>query len=104
MRHYHAQLTADAPGEAATRELAALVEARRAAVDLRTQRTKRLKAHLKRYYPQARQRCGDELYTVLACDFLLRWPTLAERKRAPAATVPVPPPCASESQARLQPP
>jgi len=31
--------------------------------------------------------CGDELYTVLACDFLLRWPTLGELKRARAATV-----------------
>jgi len=33
------------------------------------------------------QLCGDELYTVLACDFLLRWPTLGELKRARAATV-----------------
>jgi len=64
VRHYHAQLTAYAPGDEATRALAALVEARRAAVDLRTQLTNRLKAHLKSYYPQALQLCGDELYTV----------------------------------------
>ena len=87
VRHYHDHLTAYAPGDAATRELAALVEARRAAVDLRTQITNRLKAHLKSYYPQALQLCGDELSTVLACDFLLRWPSLAELKRARAATV-----------------
>ena len=44
-------------------------------------------AHLKSYYPQALEFCGDELSTVLSCDFLLRWPTLQELKRARAATV-----------------
>jgi transposase len=56
-------------------------------VDLRTQLTNRLKAHLKSYYPQALCLAGDELYTTLACDFLLRWPSLAAVKRARCATL-----------------
>ena len=87
VRHYHDQLTAFVPDDALTRELAALVEARRQAVDLRTQLSNRLKAHLKSYYPQALRLAGDELYTTLACDFLLRWPSLQEVKRARQATL-----------------
>ena len=87
VRHYHQQLVAYAADDAPTRELAALVEARRQAVDLRTQLTNRLKAHLKSYYPQALQLAGDELYTTLACDFLLRWPSLPEVKRARQTTL-----------------
>ena len=87
VHHYHQQLVAYAPDDAPTRELAALVEARRAAVDLRTQLTNRLKAHLKSYYPQALHLAGDELYTTLACDFLLRWPSLQAVKRARQATL-----------------
>jgi transposase len=52
VRHYHDQLTVYVPNDAPTQELAALVEARRQAVDLRMQLTNRLKAHLKSYYPQ----------------------------------------------------
>lgn len=72
---------------AQTRALAALVEARRAAVDLRTQLCNRLKTHLKGYFPQALELVGDHLYTALCCDFLLRWPTLQELQRARAITV-----------------
>ena len=87
VHHYHDQLTCYAPDDAPTRALSALVEARRQAVDLRTQLTNRLKAHLKSYYPQALHLAGDELYTTLACDFLLRWPSLQEVKRARQATL-----------------
>jgi transposase len=87
VHHYHDQLTAYVPDEGPLRALAALVQARRAAVDLRTQLTNRLKAHLKSYYPQALCLAGDELYTTLACDFLLRWPSLQALKRARAATL-----------------
>lgn len=65
-----------------TRALNALVEARRKAIDWRTQVTNRLTAHLKVYYPQALELAGDDLATTLACDFLERWPSLDELQRA----------------------
>jgi hypothetical protein len=98
VRHYHAQLTCYAPDDAPTRELAALVEARRQAVDLRTQLTNRLKAHLKSYYPQALHLVGDELYTTLACDFLLRWPSLQEVTRSETGSCGYPTPVLHGSQ------
>jgi transposase len=72
---------------AQTRVLTALVEARRAAVDLRTQLSNRLKTHLKSYFPQALELVGDHLHTALCCDLLLRWPALQELKRVRATTL-----------------
>ena len=37
---------------------------------------------LKDYFPQARDLTGKELYARLACDFLLKWPTLQALQRA----------------------
>jgi transposase len=87
VRQYHEHLPIWQPGEAAIRALTALVEQRRQAVDLRTQLTNWLTAHLKSYYPQALQLAGKDLHTTVACDFLLRWPSLGELKRARAATI-----------------
>jgi transposase len=70
------------PDTAATRELAALVEGRRKAVNLRTRACNQLTAVLKSYYPQALQLIGEQLYCPLACDFLTRWPTLPKLQRA----------------------
>jgi transposase len=70
------RLTAWKPDDPQTRELALLVEMRRKAVDLRTQPTNQLTAALKMYFPQALDLAG-ELHTQVACDFLLKWPTLA---------------------------
>jgi hypothetical protein len=53
VRDHRDKLQAFQPEEESTRALRHLVEARRQAVDLRTQLTNRLKAHLKGYYPQA---------------------------------------------------
>lgn len=75
------------PDTAVTRELAALGEARRQAVNLRTRLSNRLIATLKSYYPQALPLVGEEIYSPLALDFLTRWPNLPALQRARPATV-----------------
>lgn len=72
---------------AATRELAALNEVRRGAVDRRTQLSCELRSTLKTMFPQALELCGDDLWTPLALDFLERWPELALLQRAKPATL-----------------
>ena len=70
-----------------TRELAALVSARRSAVDSRTQTTNQLRSVLKGYFPQALDLVGEDLASVLALDFLERWPELTEVQKARPATL-----------------
>jgi transposase len=70
-----------------TRELAALVHARRAAVDQRTQLSNQLCGVLKSYFPQALLLVGDELASPLALDFLARWPDLAAAQTARPQTL-----------------
>jgi len=72
--------------DARTRQLQALVQGRRRLVEQRVRVTNRLLANLKGYFPQALD-CFDSLDTVLACDFLTRWPSLGEAKRARASTL-----------------
>lgn len=60
--------------DAATRQLAALVELRRDLVDRRTQALLQLMALLKSYFPQALELVGQDLTTSLALAFLRRWP------------------------------
>jgi len=60
--------------EAATRQLAALVELRRDLVDRRTQVLLQLLALLKSYFPQAIELVGQDLTTGLARAFLRHWP------------------------------
>jgi transposase len=69
-----------------TRQLDALVQARRDAVDRRTQVLNQLTSLLKSYYPQALQLLED-LNTELAVAFLSRWPDLLSLKNARPATV-----------------
>jgi len=63
------------------RKLATLVEQRRHLVDDKTRTTNRLRVTLKQYYPQALE-WFDHIDTLLFCDFLTRWPTLPQAKRA----------------------
>lgn len=74
------------PDDARTRQLQALVEARRRQVEQRVRLTNRLTANLKGYFPQALD-CFDTLDTQLVCDFLTRWPSLGEVKRARTQTL-----------------
>lgn len=81
------RLRAWRPDAPETRALGRLVQARRDAVDLRTRLTQQLTAELKGYFPQALAWTGKSLTSQLACDFLLRWPTLHALQRAKAETL-----------------
>ena len=81
------RLHAWVPDDPNTRALARYVEARRKAVNSRTQLVQRLGAELKGYFPQALDLVGDDLASPMACDFLRRWPTLKALKRAQEQTV-----------------
>jgi transposase len=69
------------PQSAPMRTLIHLVEQRRQLVNDKLRFTNRLGNALKQYYPQALT-WFDQRDTPLFCDFLLRWPTLAQVKRA----------------------
>ena len=72
---------------AETRKVAALVAARRRAVDERTKLACELGSTLKTYYPQALELCGREPATDLMLDFLIRWPELRSLKAARPVTL-----------------
>jgi transposase len=80
------KLQAWTPDDPRTRQLQAMVEARRRLVEQRVRVTNRLTANLKGYFPQALA-CFDTLDTLLACDFLARWPSLGEAKRTREETL-----------------
>jgi len=63
------------------RTLVSLVEQRRRLVNDRVRITNRLRNTLKQYYPQALQ-WFDRIDTLSFCDFIERWPTLVQIKRA----------------------
>ncbi len=67
------------PDDERTRTLQLLVEHRRRLVGDRTRVSNRLTSLLKAYFPQALNWLPD-LRTNLACDFLLRWPSLGALK------------------------
>src|SRR5271157_5835769 len=81
LRHYRDQLKPLCPDTVLTRQLAGLVEKRRALVDLRTQLVNQLHAELKMYYPLARTLL-DDLTLPLAATFLKKWPTLEALQKA----------------------
>ena len=68
------------------RMLTSLVEQRRSLVDDKIRITNRLRAALKQYYPQMLD-WFDHIDTPLFCDFLSRWPTLLQVKRARKSTL-----------------
>jgi len=71
----------------ATRELAALVAARRRAVDQRTGVANQLGSVLKGYFPQALTLAGDDLTKPLALAFLRRFPELVAVQKVRPATL-----------------
>ena len=74
------------PQSSGMRALATLVEHRRQLVGEKIRVTNRLRSALKQYYPQALD-WFDHIDTLLFCDFLTRWPTLIQAKRARATTL-----------------
>ena len=75
------------PEDVQTRKLAGLVTARRHAVNLRTQLANSLRTLLKGYFPQVLGWIGEDVFSPLACAFLLKWPDLISLKAARLATV-----------------
>ena len=74
------------PQSVEIRMLASLVEQRRHLVDDKIRITNRLRVALKQYYPQMLE-WFDHIDTPLFCDFLMRWPTLLQVKRARKSTL-----------------
>ena len=74
------------PQGVAMRTLVSLTEHRRELVNDKTRLTHRLSNTLKQYYPQALD-WFEQRDTVLFCDFLTRWPTLLQVKRAGQASI-----------------
>ncbi len=74
------------PQSVAMRTLMTLVEQRRRLMNDRVRLTNRLRNALKQYYPQALE-WFDRIDTPLFCDFIKRWPSLAQAKRARQATL-----------------
>jgi len=82
LRLHPDQLTPWHPDDVQTRKLDGLVQARRAAVNLRTQLSNSLTTLLKAYFPQAFELVGEDLFSPLACAFLLKWSDLISLKAA----------------------
>jgi hypothetical protein len=70
----------------AMRILTSLVEERRQLINNITRITNRLVSTLKLYYPQTLE-WFEHRNTVMFCDFLTRWPTLAHARRARVTTL-----------------
>lgn len=74
------------PASADVRALAQLTEYRRTLVQDRVNLSNRIIALLKNYFPQVLD-WFNEKDTVIFCDFLLKWPTLTQAKRARQQTM-----------------
>ena len=70
-----------------TRKLAALCEGRRKAVNTRTGLGQEIKAQLKASFPFALELLKGDCQSLLAADFLSKWPDLLSLQRAGAATI-----------------
>jgi len=74
------------PQSVEMRTLLTLVEQRRQLMNDRVRITNRLRNALKQYYPQPLE-WFDHIDTPLFCDFIRRWPSLPQVKRARRATL-----------------
>ncbi len=74
------------PQSVEMRTLMTLVEQRRKLMNDRVRVTNRLRNALKQYYPQALE-WFDRIDTPLFCDFIRRWPSLPQARRARSATL-----------------
>ena len=74
------------PDKVESRLLLRLVECRRKTVGKRVRLTNELTQLLKEYFPQALDWAGD-LDSKMACDFLLKWPTLQKLRKSRNETI-----------------
>lgn len=79
---HSSKLSEYSPDGAECRRVAALVEARRKEVNRRVGHTNRLKSLLKKTFPQALKMLGEDLWRPCVMEFLRRWPTLQELRKA----------------------
>jgi len=70
-----------------SRKIRLLCEKRRKIVDIKAGLSNRLIALLKEYYPQALKLIGRETGGILSCDFLIKWPSFEELRRAREETI-----------------
>jgi len=77
VRLHRDKLNALEPDTGLTRKLAGLVENRRHLVDERTRLVNQQHSTLKTYFPLALDLLEDQMNTLLAAEFLVRWPSLA---------------------------
>jgi transposase len=86
LQQHRARLKAWHPDDEQTRTLRYLVEHRRRLIGDRTRLSNRLTSLLKCYFPQVLAWFPD-IRTELVCDFLLRWPSLAELRGVKRTTL-----------------
>jgi transposase len=86
LQHHRERLRPWHPDDEQTRTLQLLVQRRRRLINDRTRISNRLTALLKGYFPQVLDWFPD-LCTLLVCDFLSRWPSLAAAQKARPATL-----------------
>ncbi len=86
IRRHPNRFTPLRPQSVQMRTLVSLVEQRRRLVNDRVRLTNRLRNALKQYYPQPLE-WFDRIDTPLFCDFIERWPTLVQVKRARQSTL-----------------
>lgn len=75
------------PDEGDVQVLAILVKDRREFVDQRTKAAQMLQATLKNYFPEAIGLVGEDMSTDMAADFVLKWSSAHELKRAKSQTI-----------------
>ncbi len=80
------QLSPWRPDIPEVRQLQQLVIQRRRLVNDKVRLSNRLTSTLKDYFPQALE-LFEEIDTTIACEFLIRWPTLAKARRAHKTTL-----------------
>jgi transposase len=85
-RHHQDKIQPWVPDAVDSRLLLRLVEERRNTVNKRVRLTNELTQLLKEYFPQALDWAGD-LDRAMACDFLLKWPTLQKLQQSKHETV-----------------
>ena len=70
-----------------TERLGLLNEKRRKLVDMRTKTIEQLISQLKEYFPQALALTGQDFSTKMSCEFLQKWDSLQDLKRARSSTI-----------------
>ena len=85
-KHHQDKIQPWVPDDVDSRLLLRLAEGRRKAVNKRVRLTNEIGQLLKEYFPQALDWAG-ELKCTMACDFLMKWPTLAKLQKSKRETV-----------------